>query len=356
MSNFIIENRKLYLQILSNHLNPLIYQGFESIYEDADKISSNNNVLKNFQIFLKKIPNWSPEILENEKNRILANLTDSEYIFNLIKLIIKYTMIQLTLNKGKLLLKDDSFFKDINFKSILHTIYIESAREIYLNPFLFYNKLPSVEIKKNQNMVLDIIKDKIEKVILELIPLDEIVFRNLQVPLDDYENITPILNNNPNPSLQLGGNDISDNNLNLTNFEKESKTKDYSEKFISASKMPKESSTQDEILNIINEVKKDNQPKNLSDISDTSEEEQPKDEPEKVINIGGGSKENSSDGLKRIMNELKDSNLSETSISFVPPSENDNDNGVAEVFTNNKKDSPSKKLNKNKYFTNYLKV
>lgn len=357
MSNLIIENRKLYLEILSNHLTPLLYQGFESIYDDADKISNNNNVLKNFQIFLKKIPQWSMEILEKENMRILANLTDSDYIINLIKLIIKYTLLQLTLHKNNLLLSDDNLYNEIDFKTILHNIYIESAREIYLNPFLFYNKLPSVEIKKNQNIVLNIISKKIEKIIMELLPLDEIVMRNLQIPLTDYQE-KPILEkpiieepiiDKPiieEPKMefkpQWGGFDVSENKIEIPK-------KEYSEKFISASKLPdNQTSTQDEILNIIKQAKEPHKPLKLSDISETLEE--PK---EKVINVGGG-KDNSSDGLKKIMNELKNSNVSETSVSFVPPSED-----FDEVFTNKKEkknESPTKKLNKNKYFTNYLKV
>jgi len=383
MSNLIIANRKIYLTILSSYLGPLIYQGFESIYDDADKISNNNNVLKNYQSFLKKIPNWSNEILENEKNRILVNLNDQEYIFNLIKLIIKYTLIQLTLNQGKIILKEESVFNDFDFKLFLHKIYIESAREIYLNPFLCYNKLPSIEIKKNQNMVLDIIKDKIEKVILELLPLDEIIMRNLIIPFEDYETIIssqipqipqipqmPQMpqNGGNNPDKKIDNHDIKIDNPDRildNSYDKKrdnlEKTlvdphKDYSEKFISASKLPhlnKDTSTQDEILNIINEVKQDNKPFKLSDISETSDEDpKPKIVEEKVINLGGGKKQNSSEGLKQIMNELKNSNRSEE-VSFVPPSENES---VAEIFTNNNKDSPTKKLNKNKFFTNYLKV
>jgi hypothetical protein len=366
--NFIIENRKIYLTLITKNLSPCIFQGIDSIYQEAKKISNNNDLLKNFQVFLKKIKDWSNEMVEMEKTRILVNTKDSNLFLDMIKLYLKYTFIQLSNHKDKLVLIDDSFLNfDVN--EFIKNLYIEVAKEIYLNPFLFYDKLTSIEIKKNQNIVLEIIKDKIESVLIELLPLEEIVLRQLQINLSDYEK----------PNLpQIGGNISLGNILNgieeaqpevnqleMLNVPLENQP---SEKFINASQVPNDS-TQD-ILSLINETKKQietDKSKSLEKIEETSEKSEKSEKSEsektrsktpeeKVIEIGKSSNQNGGNSLKKIMDELKESSYSETSVSYVPPSEE-----YDEIFSNgskNKKssDNAKKDLNKNKYFANYLKV
>jgi hypothetical protein len=360
--NFIIENRKIYLTLITKNLSPCIFQGIDSIYQEAKKISNNNDLLKNFQIFLKKIKDWSNEMVEMEKTRILVNTKDSNLFLDMIKLYLKYTFIQLSTHQDKLIIIDESFLNfDVN--EFIKNLYIEVAKEIYLNPFLFYDKLTSIEIKKNQNIVLEIIKDKIENVLIELLPLEEIVLRNLQINLSDYQK----------PNLQQIGGNISLGNI-LNEIEEAQPEVNQpeilnptlenqpSEKFINASQVPNDS-TQD-ILSLINETKKQietDKSKSLEKIEETtekseSEKTKSKTPEEKVIEIGKSSNQTGGNSLKKIMDELKESSYSETSVSYVPPSEE-----YDEIFSNgskNKKSSenPKKDLNKNKYFANYLKV
>jgi hypothetical protein len=57
MINFFIETKSEYTIQLVNVLTPLIYEGIQSIYTEALKLSNeSNNVLKVFQSFLKRIP------------------------------------------------------------------------------------------------------------------------------------------------------------------------------------------------------------------------------------------------------------------------------------------------------------
>jgi len=361
--NFIIENRKIYLNLITKTLSPCVFQGLDSIYQEAKKISNNNDLLKNFQVFLKKIKDWSDEMCEMEKTRILVSTKDSNLFLDMIKLYLKYTFIQLTTHQDKLILIDDSYL-NFDFKEVLKNLYVEVAKEIYLNPFLFYDKLTSIEIKKNQNLVLEIIKEKVESVLIELLPLEEIVLRNLQINLNDYNKIT---------LPQIGGNielkeilnQIEDNEPENPPVipENPELIPPPSEKFINASQMPNSSSH--DILSIINDAKKQmsNQsktPQKMEDISEKTDSDKTSIEPEeKVIEINQGNKNTSQNGgsLKKIMDELKESNNSETSVSYVPPSEE-----YDEIFSNgsmNKKistEDAKKNLNKNKYFSNYLKA
>jgi hypothetical protein len=63
--NYLVETKTEYTIQLTNILVPLIYEGISSIYEDAIKVASQNEELKTFQIFLKKIPLFFSSILKS---------------------------------------------------------------------------------------------------------------------------------------------------------------------------------------------------------------------------------------------------------------------------------------------------
>ena len=96
--NFLVETKKEYTIQLVNILTPLIYEGLQSIYAEAKNLSNqnDNNVLKIFQSFLKRIPKWNNEMIEKEKNRILNNSRSLSWLKDLIKATIKVANGRLT--------------------------------------------------------------------------------------------------------------------------------------------------------------------------------------------------------------------------------------------------------------------
>ncbi len=73
MLNFLVETKQEYTIQLINVLTPLIYEGLQSIYHDVVKISTSDNILKNFQTFMQRIPKWNNDIIHNETQRIMNN-------------------------------------------------------------------------------------------------------------------------------------------------------------------------------------------------------------------------------------------------------------------------------------------
>ena len=138
--NYLVEIKNEYTITLVNILTPLIYQGIDSIYKDSKKISNNDNTLKNFQIFLRAVPKWNNDLIENETNRILSNCRCADWINDLIKAVIKSNIIILTNNSSfkKSSNIDASYYEEININNFIHKIYIECAREIWNNPYLFF--------------------------------------------------------------------------------------------------------------------------------------------------------------------------------------------------------------------------
>jgi len=191
---FLVETKKEYTIHLINALTPLIYQGIQSIYDDVKNNVNDNDELKLFQSVLRKIPLWSDYIINKETSRILKDAEKGDIIEDLIKAVIKSNLMILTNTppdkKDKLRIKHD-----ITTIKFIHNSYIEVARNIFQNPYLFYHKYTSFELKKNQREANDIIKNSIEQAIRKILPMNIILqnytgnsFHNNS---DDFHNTIP---------------------------------------------------------------------------------------------------------------------------------------------------------------------
>jgi len=205
---YLVETKKEYTMHLINALTPLIYEGISSIYDDA-KTNSPNEELKLFQSLLRKIPTWNDHLIEQETNRIVKQSSKGDIIEDLIKAVIKSNIMILTNTPPDK--KDNIKIKhDITTAKFIHNSYIEVARNIFQNPYLFYHKYNSFELKKNQRESNEIIKKSIEQSIRKLLPMNIILqnylgssfegqsddFHN-SIPETDYNNLKHMLNKDP---------------------------------------------------------------------------------------------------------------------------------------------------------------
>ena len=186
--NYLVETKTEYTIQLTNILVPIIYEGIASIYEDALKIANQDEELKTFQIFLKKIPKWNNSLLENETKRILYTSTCSELLQNLVNAVIKANIMILTNThpSNKSSLKINTKF---DFKEFIHNCYIESARIFYNNPYLFYHKHSIYDINRNQKDAKDNIKNAIIEAIRKMLPLKMIINEYLGNSFKDDSNV-----------------------------------------------------------------------------------------------------------------------------------------------------------------------
>ena len=174
MLNFLVETKKEYTIQLSNLLYLKIYEGFNALYKKSIEKTVEDEVLKNFQKSLKKIPKWDSNLINNETHRVCSENID--IIENLLKAIIKSNILMLTFDPRKNQPKaNDIIYDDITINRFVHQIYIESAREIFNNPFLFYHKYNPLELKRNQRETFTLIKKCIEDSIRNLLPMKEIL-------------------------------------------------------------------------------------------------------------------------------------------------------------------------------------
>ena len=66
----LVAARDEYIDQLKCIMVPLLIQGFNSIYQDALKLSEGKRVIWKFQELLKQIPQWNQTILQEESKRI----------------------------------------------------------------------------------------------------------------------------------------------------------------------------------------------------------------------------------------------------------------------------------------------
>lgn len=177
MLNILVETKNEYISHLINILNPLIFEGLQSIYKEAQKTSDATDVLKIFQTFLKRIPKWNKNLIDKETERIINSSHSYGWLCDLIKATLKSSLIVLMYNPTKKIQErvDASFYKNISTSDFIHKVYIECAREIWNNPYLLYHNYPPIEIKRNQRDCMNIIKECIREALRKLLPVKHIL-------------------------------------------------------------------------------------------------------------------------------------------------------------------------------------
>ena len=132
-----------------------------------------------FQNFLNNIPKWSAEIVENEKQRIITS-SACNYLEDLITCV-HITQLK-SLTSTRVGLKQKKINIDIpDLHKFIHKTYINVARKIYVNIYLFEKNIKPLQTQKNNRELELLIKECILNTIRESIPIEHI----LQMYLDE---------------------------------------------------------------------------------------------------------------------------------------------------------------------------
>ena len=208
----LVSARDEYICQLKCVLIPLIIQGFNSIYDDANKLSGGKQIIYKFQQLLKEIRTWNQTILQEESKRVKRKCS---YIMDIVTAIF-VTNVKILASvrlKGS---KDDIRVKIPTSDIFIHGIYIESAQNIFYDPFLFYHK--NTEIQKNKYHVKEIISNAIDETIRRMLPFDDI----LQKYLADALNDTADLDSDSEESGKDSISDSDEESINNDDFSSES--------------------------------------------------------------------------------------------------------------------------------------
>jgi hypothetical protein len=375
MSNLLVETKNEYTIRLVNILNPLIFEGLVSVYNDAKKAACDGDVLKVFQSFLRQIPKWNQELIEQETSRIINASKSYDWLNDLIKATLKANLVILMHNptSNKQTRIDQSYYQNIRTSEFIHKVYIECARELWNNPYLMYHSYPPLEIKRNQRDTICIIKDAIKEAIRKLLPVKHILQTYLGEDINMnniHDEVDKVMTDVERHNLgEIIKKDLADNNM--LEIEYNSPSKPVNNMMPSNNMVGGRVSTNSEektigsrILNIIKSphISEKNHSsermkggminKNSEKFSSTSSSD----------NFESAKLNNKSldDKLKNILKKdlATDSDM-ETSLDY---SKEDNNDKYQEIFSNslNNKDNIKSKevksndVDKKKFFSNYL--
>jgi len=181
------ESRNEWCARLINILTPLVIEGFKSIFDESWKLCDENDELEKylmtFQNFLARIPKWNSNIVEEETKRIVEK-SNCGYLNDLISCVHIIQLKSLTCmrvgNKQKKI--------DINVPSLpefVHKIYINTARKIYTNIYLFEKNIGPLQVQKHNRELELIVKEHILNTIRDNIPVENILKVYLDESIED---------------------------------------------------------------------------------------------------------------------------------------------------------------------------
>ena len=158
-------------------LTPLMIEGFRSIFNEANKMCAQNEepekYLMTFQNLLLNIPKWSNVMVEVERKRIVER-SGCAYLGDLV------TCVHITQLKILTAMRVGTRQKKINIDvpnldTFIHKAYINAARKVYNNVYLYESLAVPLQVQKNHRELEIIIQECVLNTIRESIPVETIL-------------------------------------------------------------------------------------------------------------------------------------------------------------------------------------
>ena len=171
------ESKNEWCARLINVLTPELIQGLKSIFEEAWKLCEANDeedkYLLTFQTFLSRVPKWNATIIQDETNRIIER-SGCAYLEELLTCVhVIHLKILTCVRVGQRQKKVDIDVPPL--KDFIHKAYINIARKVYTNIYLFEKNIPPLQIQKHNRELEMIIKECILNTVRESIPVDSLL-------------------------------------------------------------------------------------------------------------------------------------------------------------------------------------
>ncbi len=157
-----------------------MYDGIRSIYDDAKLLylKKKEPITFVFRNLLEQVPKWNTEIIQYETERIEKS-SKCDWLDDLLTAVfISHTRILMSIGPNQ-------NFNKINVTipkttTFIHKSYINIAREVWKNPYLFDEHIPGHEYQRNMKQLEDMIKLTIEDTVRRQLPIKEILREHLE--------------------------------------------------------------------------------------------------------------------------------------------------------------------------------
>ena len=175
--NMLSEAKNEYCVRLVNILTPLIMQGVHSIFDEALVLCESNDeddkYLMTFQNLISRIPKWNTEIIETERKRI-CDKSGCNYLDDLVTCVhIIQLKILTAMRVGQKQKKIDINIPKLD--EFIHKTYINVARKVYKNVYLFEINIQPLTIQKHYRELEIIVQECILNTLRESIPVESIL-------------------------------------------------------------------------------------------------------------------------------------------------------------------------------------
>ena len=197
----LTESRNEYCALFVNKLTPYIMQGIQSIFDEAYKLCIDNEedekYLMTFQNFLGRITKWNQDLVNIETERIITE-SGCNYLEDLLTCAhITQLKILTSVRVGQKQKKIDINVPKL--QDFIHKSYIEVARRIYKNVFLFEMDIMPLDKQRQMRELEILVKESIINVIRNSMPIEDILraYVDETVEEDVYEineTITEVVN------------------------------------------------------------------------------------------------------------------------------------------------------------------
>lgn len=195
MDDFTVSNlhssRDEWCARLVNILTPLIIEGLKSIFNEAWKMSVENDeaskYLMTYQNLLCRVPKWNSEIIEDERKRIIER-SGCGYLEDLITCVHVIQLKTLTcIRVGNKQKKIDISIPKLD--AFLHKAYIHAARKSYTNVYLFEKNVNPLMLQKHNRELELIVQECILASVRESIPTEAIIRAYLDESVEQEEEV-----------------------------------------------------------------------------------------------------------------------------------------------------------------------
>jgi hypothetical protein len=158
-------------------LTPHFVDGLKSIFDEAVKLCKDNNemdkYLMTFQNFITRIPKWNPTIIETERKRIVEK-SGCNYLEDLVTCVHIIQLKLLTaIRVGQKQRKLDVSIPKLD--DFIHKIYVNVARKVYKNVYLFEINIPPLQVQKHFRELEIIVQECILNTVRDSIPVESIL-------------------------------------------------------------------------------------------------------------------------------------------------------------------------------------
>ena len=175
--SLLYESKNEWIARLIIMLTPLIVEGVDSIFQEAyslcKKSKQKEKYLMTFQNLLVRVPKWNDEIIDKEKQRIVTK-SNCNYMEDIITCV---HIIQLKcMTAMRVGMKQKKIDIDVpKLNVFIHKCYINVARSVYNNVYLYEMKTKSLEKQKNRRLIELLVQECILNTIRSNIPIEEII-------------------------------------------------------------------------------------------------------------------------------------------------------------------------------------